>query len=172
MRNKLKSTSRIWRSIVIGLIVCLACVELVELVDWTFDISGSHRRGYAEGHKRARTFSGLYFMAANTMFAVSESREQPPKDMNELVKFINRQFPGLLEDPGVQEWLDPNTGSLVDAWNNPVKLVVESRNLYVFISPGPNGKDEDGQGDDITYSFNPWEDLERRTDQKPVLTLP
>jgi hypothetical protein len=60
-------------------------------------------------------------------------------------------------------WLVSQTNSLIDHWRNPLRLVAESPRHYQFISSGANGKDENGQGDDIVYDFDPlevWEHMD------------
>jgi len=52
------------------------------------------------------------------------------------------------------ELLDPNTGDYLDGWGNPIKLVVQPNGQYVLVSMGPNGADDNGQGDDFVYPIS------------------
>lgn len=86
-------------------------------------------------------------------------------DIQNTISYAIELIVWLLSDPLLVECLKDDmyfkklieTGKFHDEWNNPVKLVVESPRKYTFISSGANGKDENGKGDDITYTFDPLE---------------
>lgn len=88
--------------------------------------------------------------------AEGKNIESLPKDINTF---------NLWMDAYDKDWrtfvpdshFDPNTSSPIDYWRTPIELQVKSANEFIFISAGKNRKFENGQGDDITYSFNPYE---------------
>lgn len=80
-----------------------------------------------------------------------------PQTIDELMKWFFKYNPELLELFKERRWIEPDNDTFIDAWGKPVKLEVKSEKEYIFISSGPNKKFENGKGDDITYSFNPYE---------------
>ncbi len=83
---------------------------------------------------------------------ISEPNNFAPQNIDDLIKWLYGPF---LKD--ASRYFDANTSILIDAWHTPIELSVKTRKEYVLISAGPNRKFEDGKGDDIKYTFNPYE---------------
>jgi hypothetical protein len=95
--------------------------------------------------------------------AYDNQYKQVPKQMDSLLSWLE-SFSLDWKEAVVsrnKRWFDPNSGALVDAWGEPIELEVKLEKEYVFIGSGPNKKFENGKGDDITYSFNPYEFKEK-----------
>jgi hypothetical protein len=141
---------------VVGLVVVF-CVGFAA-VAFYLDIGGFRGRIHIRGKRIIRTKNNLRSLALDVCAATHNSGEQPPAEIDSVMRFLDRHFPGRLEYLNTtQRLFDPTTGSMVDSWGNPVKLVVMTPHEYRLISCGPNGKQESGDGDDIVYEFDPWE---------------
>ena len=123
-------------------------------------------RGIAERFNR--TTMELSYIAKDIQLTIGFNQdEQVPNQMDSLLHWLesfSSDWKELIVDKH-KRWFDPNSGALVDAWSEPIKLEVKSEKEYVLISSGPNKTFDGGQGDDITYSFNPYEFKEERDRQ-------
>jgi hypothetical protein len=77
--------------------------------------------------------------------------------MKSLSKYVKSHFHIFGHETELTKWFDPNTGAITDYWGMPVSLVVKTHEEYSFISDGPNRINENGKGDDIVYTFNPFD---------------
>jgi len=112
----------------------------------------------AKDHVRVWNFHQLYRLAISTKLATAISGHKPPADLTSLFGFIREYVPVGLDLDG--DGHDDAEGDvLLDSWGNPIQLVVASPRRYTFTSFGPNGIDDGGRRDDITYTFDPM-DLE------------
>ena len=111
-----------------------------------------------------RTEEELRSLALEVQLQARLVKSLPPADIRALtVDFFDSTETDILEHFFDQGWLIRETNLLVDRWRNPLRLVAESTRQYKFISSGANGKDEEGQGDDIVYYFDPleiWEQMD------------
>ncbi|MHC4665740.1 MAG: hypothetical protein ACYS9T_07260 [Planctomycetota bacterium] len=153
-RKRLNQISPVQR--VVGFVLVF-CVGLAAVVFY-LDIGGFRRRIHIRGKRIIRTKNNLRSLALDVCAATRNSGEQPPADIDSVMRLLDRHFPGRLEYLNTtQRLFDPATGSMVDSWGSPVRLVVMTPHEYRLISFGPNGKQESGEGDDIVYDFDPWE---------------
>lgn len=142
-------------------------VTLVWIYVWIFDIGGIRMKTCVEGHKEANTYNELCLVAKNIIITNLDADEKSPMEMYSLMKWLDtysldwKDWRNEFED-----WFDPNTGTLIDRWGTPIELQVKSPREYVLISSGPNHKFENGKGDDIVYSFNPYEYVEEKEKSK------
>jgi hypothetical protein len=130
---------------------------LAWIMVYHMNIGGIRRRIYTRGHKITKTLAGFRALALQICSATDVSQEQPPAEIDSLMAFLYEHMPYLKDLQDVRIWEDRRTGLVLDQWDNPIRLVVKSPHHYTFISPGPNGKYQEGRGDDIVYDFDPWE---------------
>jgi hypothetical protein len=150
------------QAIAIGLLLTAGCAAVIWLICFIDTRAGTRARmrAYTTGHYIANTRSNMHQFGLMVQFVAEESESQPPNNLKALLGYIEEFDAAYIRMMVESEiGIDPNAGSFFDPSGNPIKLVVNSPNDYVFISPGPNHKDENGQGDDIVYQFDP---LERR----------
>lgn len=135
-----------------GCLVCIvAVVALIDIADFRFPMQDNRRR-------RRETLRYLKYFRQHICSAVRMSGEQPPGEIHSLIEFLNQRHPLLAESRALYtRWLDWENKKVIDRWGNPVRLAVISAHHYRFISAGPNGKHQDGRGDDIVHDFDPWE---------------
>lgn len=55
-----------------------------------------------------------------------------------------------------EEWYDELKGEIFDAWGKALLLEIIDPNKYMLISIGPNEIYDQGEGDDITHTFDPY----------------
>lgn len=144
----------LYYNIIIALLLCVCAAEVGVLITLPL-IQRRLKRPDQQTRWTARTLMMFEDLAIVTRTVADESKE-PPQEMDLLLDYLQKEFP-LKEYIRSAEAFDPVSGALLDAWGNPTWLVVESPKLYKFVSAGPNGIDDGGQGDDIVYQFNPWE---------------
>jgi len=104
---------------------------------------GGGDKKIVEGKRRARTGLALYYVCRET-FRISQDTGEPPPTLHKPLVL-------WLRDHGAQ-WgksVRVQDGLLVDGWGNPMHLVVEDGRLLTLGSSGPNGRWEEGTGDDI-----------------------
>ena len=172
MEDKPKSKSRFVLPVLTGLVVCTLCA-----------IPYTGHDNVDNTASTAHTQANFTFLADLIQRYLKLLRKQPPEDINSLPEFyeqvlgeaisVENSLPEsskkAIREALSSEGLRPHTGSFIDGWGNPIRLVVESTHNYRFISFGPNGRDEDGQGDDMVYDFDP---LELRDVNEPNETKP
>lgn len=183
MDNKPKSKTRFVGPVLTALAVCALCA-----------IPYTGHDNVDNTASTAHTQANFTFLADLIQMNLKLLRKQPPEDINSVPKFFELLSGEaialglakvLLEDinslpdffrkaagktmPVEGKWSGLQGGSFLDGWGNPIRLVVESPHNYRFISFGPNGKDENGRGDDIVYDFDP---LELRDVNEPNETKP
>ena len=162
MDNKPKSKTRFVGPVLTALAVCALCA-----------IPYTGHDNVDNATPTAHTQANFTFLADLIQMDLKLLRKQPPEDINSLPEFVEQVLGEAISvenslpessKKAIREaisseggWLHPHTGSFLDGWGNPIRLVVESTHNYRFISFGPNGKDENGQGDDIVYDFDPLE---------------
>ncbi len=105
------------------------------------------------------TRNELRTMSINVMFAAAKTDKKLPRDINSLIDFMSTHLNDWerMRNEELRNYFEPERDRLVDSWHQPVRLKVISAEQYVFISSGPNRKFEDGKGDDLKYTFNPYE---------------
>lgn len=131
----------------------LVCVDAYKsggqsraLVEWLQVWAG----GYPD-EDGLRETAWMFFHIIKCILAYAEQPGNPVPDTEaSLVEFLTRCDPSF-----VKKHADPNTGLLVDNWNNPIKLVILSPDWYSLVSYGPNGKDDEVEYDDIVVDFDP-----------------
>ena len=99
-----------------------------------------------------------WFASCVQQFSTQESVEIP-QTIEGLIKILqqdDKDFTAMLMACNPPE--ETSHGKLVDYWNRPIVLVVNSPTEYKLISYGHNGKDDKGQGDDVVVTFNPTEE--------------
>lgn len=105
--------------------------------------------------KVTRTAAHVYALECG-LNMVATTSEAPPLKTNESISDYLKQHDhehvcdDLFRMFG-SRYFDPNTGALLDDWNNPMRLQVVGPGHYVFVSMGPNGEFENGKGDDYTF---------------------
>jgi hypothetical protein len=102
-----------------------------------------------EGGSRETQLILVEIIGALQFFA-EEPRNPVPDSEASLVEFLKRCEPSI-----VKKHADPNTGLLVDCWNNPIRLIILTSHKCRLVSYGPNGNDDEGKYDDIVREFNP-----------------
>jgi len=119
---------------------------------------------FATSHGRAVyeafTIHRLEELALIIQYIVHYENEELPKDMKSLSEYVKKHKEYHERD----EYFDPNDGVIIDMWGTPVTLVV-TKDEYTFISSGYNRKYENGKGDDLAVTFDPF-DLEKRSRTK------
>jgi hypothetical protein len=108
----------------------------------------------AGGHRGTVTLGRFHNLAIGIHILVEDTNEPPPKDTKALSEYVRRDphyFSKLFGGKG----FDPNTGTIFDSWGTPVKLI--SKTEYILISAGENQIVENGKGDDIVYTFDPFD---------------
>jgi hypothetical protein len=110
-------------------------------------------------HYEAYTINRLRQIAFGIQQIVHYKNEKPPKNMKSLSEYVRRHMEYLEFD----RCFDPNDGLIIDLWNTPVTLVV-TKSEYTFISSGYNRVYENGKGDDLAVTFDPFDpEMESRT---------
>ncbi len=134
----------------------LLCFVLIVYVSF-YNSMCSIRDG--PGYNIVQTKNQLRSFGLLLAFVTYDSGKKPPADKSLLLKYITDSDEEFKDYKSVQErfGLDPNSGLFLDRWKSPIEIQEKSPREYVLISAGPNQKFEDGKGDDITYSFNPFE---------------
>jgi len=101
----------------------------------------------------------LIAIAHSIQYRIHDIKEPAPRSMDKLLRILPDEDPNhcCSAEDYVIDGVDVDGGQFTDLWSNPVRLVVDSPTMYRFISCGPNGRYEDGGGDDIEYCFNPGE---------------
>ena len=110
-----------------------------------------------------QTFIRIQNIAFKIKMFAEDTKKEVPKDIEGIIKaFIESVDDEYSEESlrRIDPKIDITKGIFHDVWGTPIQLSVRSPNDYIFISFGPNRRDDNGQGDDITYSFNPLEMLE------------
>ncbi|AQT69288.1 hypothetical protein STSP2_02477 [Anaerohalosphaera lusitana] len=80
----------------------------------------------------------------------------PPETLVQMVSCFKEEYDGQ-EGLGYGLGIDIEKMRVLDYWKQPVRLKIISRYCYQLVSPGPNQTYENGTGDDIVHSFNPYE---------------
>lgn len=120
------------------------------------------RKADVDGLKRVRTRNGTMDVS-DYIKDLGLERETVPTDLCAIIEQLNEQVdPERLERMYWYSDVDIPSGVYADSWGTPIKLVVKSPRDYALVSFGANMKDDGGEGDDIVYSFNPLEFLEKR----------
>jgi hypothetical protein len=146
---------RISRKLV--LLIPFACLIFIVGV-WLNKIWTCHRHiVYSQGHRRALMLNRLRTLALGIQLVVLDTNSMPPKGMKSLSKYVKSHLNTFGDESDMSKWFDPNTGEIIDYWATPVDLVTKMPEEYTFISFGPNRKNENGKGDDIIYTFDPFE---------------
>jgi hypothetical protein len=112
-------------------------------------------------HYDALTLDTFRRLALGIQQVVHYKNEKPPKDMKSLSEYVRKHMEYLDRD----EYFDPNDDIIIDQWGTPVTLVV-TKAEYTFISSGYNRKYENGKGDDLAVTFNPFDPEMRPKDLK------
>jgi len=141
--------------LLLSAIVCFVCIGGYCLYKHLMKdyFATSHGRAVYE----ALTINWLEELALSIKYIVHYENEKLPKDMKSLSEYVRKH----MEDLGRDEYFDPNDGVIIDMWGTPVTLVV-TNDEYTFISSGYNRKYENGKGDDLAVTFDPF-DLEKRS---------
>jgi hypothetical protein len=118
---------------------------------------------YAASHKIARTRMDIQDVALATRFYVQESGNIPNLLVSNSTATIDtkRLYLALFGEESSKYRIGQpsphwkNSRELVDRWGNPLNVLVHSNgNLMSYViriwSNGPNGKNEDGNADDIS----------------------
>lgn len=79
-----------------------------------------------------------------------EKGETVPTKMTELVEWLQEKY-AILEGDDHVDW---ENKVIIDTWGRPVVLIVHDGILNYVGSRGPNGKWENGQGDDIVKEID------------------
>ena len=138
-------------------IACFVCIGVnyryhYLMIDYIVASSG-------RAHYEAYTINRLRRIAFGIQQIVRYNNEKPPKDMKSLSEYVRRHMEYLDRD----RCFDPNDGLILDFWDTPVTLVVTNAE-YTFISSGYNRKYENGKGDDLAVTFDPFDpEMESRT---------
>ena len=129
---------------------------------WLNRIWTEHRHiEHGEGQRIAHTANRLIYLAVGMKYLVCDTNEPPPKEMKSLSKYVGSHLRVFGDETRVSEWFDPNTGAIIDYWGTPVSLIIKTPEEYTFISAGPNRRNENGKGDDIICTFNPFDPTEK-----------
>ena len=97
-----------------------------------------------------------YLSTAIYIMWIDNPNKKTPKEMDKIIDWMNKNsFDEIFESFASIRLVE---NKLIDPWNNKIILIVKSPNEYMFMSFGPNGEDDAGQGDDISYTFDPQED--------------
>ena len=96
------------------------------------------------------------------MLALSESvqlvamdkKSQPPVAMSELVEWLGDQITGL------ELFMIIKDGMVNDSWGTPFVLSYPEPHTFIITSCGRNREYDNGNVDDIVYSFDPLEFVE------------
>lgn len=139
-------------------IACFVCIGGYHLYNYLMMDHIVASAGRA--HYEAWTINRLRHLALGIQQVVHNKNEQPPKDMKSLSEYVRRHMEYLDRDG----YFDPNDGVIIDMWGTPVTLIV-TKAEYTFISSGYNRKYENGKGDDLVVTFDPF-DLEKRSRTK------
>jgi len=122
---------------------------------------------YGITHKMAWTDAELKELAMLIQNYVDSYGKRPPQDAEELVDFFN--VGGINYIKSISHILKDQTKSYVlDYFGNPINLVIKDKHHYVFISSGPDGRYEEGKGDDIICEFDPWKLVDANEPNKPA----
>lgn len=137
-------------------LICLAgllCLSL-SLFDWPSPTKGEI------GIPISITSNNMKSLEIIVQDVAVETNTIPPQTMNELLAWIknskNMYFESGIIDPQFFK-IDTTAGSIAvyDSWGNPLKLIIDSPKEYILVSFGPDGLDNNRQGDDIVHKFNP-----------------
>jgi len=143
---------RIIRKLIV--LIVLAClIYSVGHLLYFFLMRDSLIAAAGRAHRESWTINALRRLAHGIQSIVYETNEKPPKDIESLSEYVRSHMDYFAFD----EWFDPNTGVIVDSWGTPVSLVVKTPEEYTFISAGANFENENGEGDDLTCTFDPFD---------------
>jgi len=131
-------------------IACFACIGLYHLYKYLMMEHIVALSGRA--HYEAWTINRLRFLALDIQQIAQHKNERPPKDMKSLSEYVRKHKEYHERD----EYFDPNDGVIIDMWGTPVTLVV-TNDEYTFISSGYNRVYENGKGDDLAVTFDPFD---------------
>ena len=92
-----------------------------------------------------------------TQLIIADENKNPPEDIDAFVQWLKAHSEYLSTPIWEPLFKKSEEGALLDPWGNKIVLSVNSSKEYSLCSFGPNGKFEDGKGDDVVYLFNPFE---------------
>jgi len=140
---------------VLFLILLVIAGSYIWGIVWVLDIGGC--RCGEQGLRIASTVSKFNALSIIIEYAFALSGQKPPKEISSIIAYLRNHCPWLYKIVLEKQLWDQELQAVMDAWGNPAELVVLSPHQYRFISAGPNGKFEQGKGDDVIYDFDPLE---------------
>lgn len=150
MTNKPRSKTRFILPVLTALSIGVLCAVVI----WCFDLTGYRSRAVETRSAIGMTLSELEYVSA-WIEIHSKLLGRPPEDAKLLPDYLDKTIPdgNVVELFFHRGWIDPHTRLLIDSWRNPITLTARSPHNYRFLSAGPNGKYESGEGDDIVHDF-------------------
>jgi len=108
-------------------------------------------------HNEIATLHELRNLVLTSKLVMVERNAFPPIDIGAYTRWVLQNNQDLLEVGFVR--VDDDTESIVDAWGNPLQLIVESGWLVGLGSIGRDAVWQEGKGDDIVLRFEDYDIL-------------
>lgn len=105
------------------------------------------RRDRTETRRIVDAKNLLLAVAKLIMVAESLSEKGPPQSLPELVEWIASNA------SGEESYIDYHNKSIRDPWDSEIVLVSQDETLVAIGSPGPNGRWQNGESDDIVLKL-------------------
>jgi len=105
-------------------------------------------RALGESLDKARTLSILSTISSEIVDVQHVTGLRPPREIPALVTWIGKNRPPFLDQP----FVDKQSGTLRDAWNRPLRILVDNKGALTLASNGANGTWDNGEQDDIMSS--------------------
>jgi len=135
---------------VLCLVVGLACSGMATFL--ILDSLGADPLGVdrtlGEFRDKAGTLSILSTIYSEILDVQHVTGLSPPREIPDLVTWIGKNRPAFLDQP----FVDKQSGTLRDAWNRPLRILVDSKGALRLASNGANGTWDNGEQDDMMSS--------------------
>ena len=144
---------RIFKPMILGLAFLIFCYFFYDSVK----IYRSTRDKNEYDHMCCAIISSFSNIAISIMIYAQDAADKPPQTIKALIKWLisrDNMILTIIDDIGIIK-IDHKTYQVLDPWGNEIVLIVVSPHNYILKSYGRNKIDDNGQGDDIIYSFDP-----------------
>ena len=108
---------------------------------------GGCRQARLQAHMQGKSQTTLYNVCTLVDLVESESKEPAPVELPELVDWLSKH------GGGEESYIDYRQGTIRDAWGHSLVVIAESGKFVGLGSPGPDGRWENGKGDDIIVTL-------------------
>jgi len=105
-------------------------------------------RKLRDGRDKAQTVTILTTICSEIICVQYATKSNPPHQIPALLTWISKNTPAFLDRP----FVDKQSGTLRDAWNRPLRILVDNKGALRLASNGLNGTWDNGEQDDMISS--------------------